>query len=121
MARFLVDEDLPRSLARLLRTEGLDVEDVRDVGLRGKTDSEVLEYAIAQERTLLTADLGFANLLTIPLGSHQGILVARFPNEVPVTRLNAGVLGAIRTLSDDELRGSLVIVEPSRIRLRRPH
>ncbi len=119
MARFLVDEDLPRSLARLLRTEGLDAEDVRDVGLRGKSDSEVLQYAIAQNRVLLTADLGFGNLLTLPLGSHHGILVVRLPNEVPVTGLNAVILKAIRTLSDDEIRGSLVIVEHGRIRLRR--
>ena len=121
MARFLVDEDLPRSLARLLRTEGLDAEDVRDIGLRGKTDSEGVRYGVAQHRVLLTADPGFANLLTVPLGSHHGILVARLPNEVPIMKLNAVILEAIRTLSDDELRGSLVIVEPGRIRLRRPY
>jgi len=121
MARFLVDEDLPRSLARLLRTESLDAEDVRDVGLRGKTDSEVLQYAVSHDRVVITADLDFANLLAVPLGSHHGILVARLPNEVPVARLNAVILDAIKALSDDEVRGSLVIVEPGRIRLRRPH
>jgi predicted nuclease of predicted toxin-antitoxin system len=120
MARFLVDEDLPRSLARLLRAAGLDAEDVRDVGLRGRPDTEVLQSAVAQNRVLLTADLGFANLLALPLGSHPGILVARLRNEVQITTLNAVVLDAIRAFSDDELRGSLVIVEPGRIRLRRP-
>jgi predicted nuclease of predicted toxin-antitoxin system len=46
-------------------------------------DTEVLQYAVAENRTLVTSDLGFANLLTIPLGSHSGILVARLPNELP--------------------------------------
>src|SRR5882757_10375842 len=107
MARFIVDEDLPRPLARLLRTEGLDAQDVRDIGLRGQTDSEVLRYAVAQHRVLLTADRGFANLLTVPLGSHHGILVVRLPDEVPITKLNVIIVEAIRTLSNDELRGSL--------------
>lgn len=120
MPRFLVDEDLPRSLARALRAEGFDTQDVRDVGLRGKTDTEVLQYAVAQNRTLVTADLRFGNLLTIPLGSHSGIVVARLPNELPVATLSAVILDAVRALDDEELRGSLVIVEPSRIRLRRP-
>lgn len=120
MARSLVDEDLPRSLVRALRSEGLDAQDVRDVGLRGKTDRELLQYAVAEDRTLVTGDLGFANLLKVPLGSHRGILVARLPNEVAVGTLNAVILDAVRALADEDLRGSLVIVEPSRIRLRRP-
>ena len=120
MTRFLVDEDLPRSLAHLLRTEGLDAEDVRDVGLRGKTDSEVLQYAVSQDRALVTADLDFANLLTVPLGSHRGIVVARLPNELPVTHVNGAIVEAIRALSEGDLSGALVIVEPGRIRLRKP-
>jgi predicted nuclease of predicted toxin-antitoxin system len=39
--RFLTDEDVPRSTARVLRDAGFDVVDVRDVGLRGKSDQEV--------------------------------------------------------------------------------
>ena len=115
-----MDEDLPRSLARLLRTGGLDVEDVRDVGLRGKTDSDVLQYAVANDRALVTADLDFASLLTFPLGSHHGIVVARLPNELPVASVNAAILEAIRALSDADLSGALVMVEPGRIRLRKP-
>jgi len=32
--KFLTDEDVPRSTARLLREAGFDAVDVRDVGLR---------------------------------------------------------------------------------------
>jgi predicted nuclease of predicted toxin-antitoxin system len=120
MARFLVDEDLPRSLGRGLRAEGFDAQDVRDIGLRGKTDREVLQHAVAENRILVTADLGFANLLAVPLGTHSGILVVRLPNELAVGTVNTVVLNAVRTLADEELRGSLMIVEPTRIRLRRP-
>jgi len=33
--RFITDEDVPRSTARVLRDAGFDAVDVRDVGLRG--------------------------------------------------------------------------------------
>jgi len=43
--RFITDEDVPRSTARVLRDAGFDALDVRDVGLRGKSDAEIFEYA----------------------------------------------------------------------------
>jgi len=120
MARFLVDEDLPRSLAPRLRAGGTSTEDVRDVGLRGSADDDVLAHAVAHGFTLLTGDLDFANLLRFPLGSHPGIVVVRLPNQWPAARRTQIIADAVRDLPDDVVRGSLVIVEPGRIRLRRP-
>jgi predicted nuclease of predicted toxin-antitoxin system len=40
--KFLVDEDLPRSTAQLVQSYGHDVEDVRDVGLRGQPDTKIV-------------------------------------------------------------------------------
>jgi len=75
MWRFLVDEDMPRSTAPMLRQEGYEAEDVRDVGLRGHSDQEVFDYAQEQGATLITADKGFCNILRFPPGSHAGIVV----------------------------------------------
>ena len=118
MSAFLVDEDLPRSLASAVRTAGLDAVDVRDVGLRGRPGSEVFAFAQLELRVLLSGDLGFANILHFPLGSHHGIVVARLPNEMPVAEVNAILVRALRELGDRDLRGSLVIVESDRVRLR---
>jgi len=120
MLRFLVDEDLPRSLAIRLRAAGSPADDVRDVGLRGRPDGEVFAHGVAHGLTLLTADLGFANLLRFPLGTHRGIIVAHLPNEWTVGRINDAIVAALSTLPDAVGLGSLVIVEPGRIRLRRP-
>jgi predicted nuclease of predicted toxin-antitoxin system len=120
VARFLIDEDLPRSLARELREAGIDAVDGRDVGLRGRPDREVFAFAVSEGRALLTGDLGFGNVLAFPASSHHGIVVARFPSQMPVRTLNDAILGAIRTLTDDEIEQAVVIVEPGRIRLRSP-
>ena len=119
MAKFLVDEDLPRSLARELRQTGIDAVDVRDAGLRGRPDPDVLDFAVSEGRAVLTADLRFANVLAFPPSSHHGVLVARFPNQTPIRVLNDAVLAAVRSLTDDEIEQAVVIVEPGRIRLRR--
>ena len=119
MARFLVDEDLPRSVTRELRSAGFDVADVRDVGLRGRTDKEVLAYAVREARAVITADVEFGNILRFPLGEHAGILVARFPNEVSIRDLAAALLVAVTLLGDEDVAGNVVTIMPGRIRIRR--
>jgi predicted nuclease of predicted toxin-antitoxin system len=119
-ARFLVDEDLPRSLARRLVAAGCDALDVRDVGLRGRPDHEIAAWAKAADRMLLSGDLGFANILAYPLGSHPGIVVVRFPNTTPVDERCSGISTALEGLTDTEITGALIIIEPGRVRLRRP-
>jgi predicted nuclease of predicted toxin-antitoxin system len=119
VARFLVDEDLPRSLARELRESGIDAVDGRDVGLRGRSDAEIFAFAVAEGRVLLTADLGFGNVLAFPANSHHGIVVARFPSQIPIRTLNDAILAAIRSLTDDDIEQAVVVIEPGRMRLRR--
>ena len=64
--RFITDEDVPRSTARVLRSAGFDVVDVRDVGLRGKSDQEVFEYAQTEKSLIITCDMGFSNIINFP-------------------------------------------------------
>lgn len=118
--RVIVDEDLPRSLYRALREAGFDAVDVRDIGLRGEPDHRVFAEAVRQERVLLTGDLGFGNLIRFPLGSHHGIAVARLPNEMPASEVTKLLVETLSGLTEEDLRGALVVIEPDRVRLRRP-
>jgi len=119
MPGFLIDEDLPRSLGPVLKQAGHAVEDVRDVGLRGRPDGAVFERARTRGLALLTGDVGFSNILQFPLGTHSGIVVVRLPNELPARKVNREILEALGALADEDIRGNLVIIEPGRIRLRR--
>jgi predicted nuclease of predicted toxin-antitoxin system len=120
MWRFLVDEDMPRSTARVLRQTGHTAEDVRDVGLRGHSDQEVFDYAQSQGAILVTADKDFSNALRFPPGTHSGIIVVRVPDELPTSKVNQEILSALASLEDVDLTGLLVIVEVARTRIRRP-
>jgi predicted nuclease of predicted toxin-antitoxin system len=115
---FLIDENLPRSLAPALHAAGFEAQDVRDLGLRGRPDPEVLSLALAQSFVLITADLGFGSLLRgIP--SFPGLVLARLPDEWPTDRVNEVIRMAVETIKGTDLTGTLVLLEPSRLRLHR--
>jgi predicted nuclease of predicted toxin-antitoxin system len=119
MPRFVIDEDMPRSTGAALVEEGYAVKDVRDHGRRGSGDEEIYRFAQEEESILLTGDLGFGNILKFPLGQHLGIVVARFPNEMPPREINKKIVASLRDLRDNDFKGNLIILEPGRIRIRR--
>ena len=116
--RFLTDEDVPRSTARVLRDAGFDAVDVRDVGLRGKSDSEVFTFAQQEGRLLITCDLGFSNILNFPPSQSRGILVVRIPDREPIAVFNREVLRVVQEVAEN-LFQHLAIVEVGKVRLRK--
>ena len=115
--RFITDEDVPRSTARVLRDAGFDAVDVRDVGLRGKSDAEVFEYAQRENRLLITCDMSFSNILNFPPSKNHGILVIRVPDSEPIDIFNREVLRALQEVGGN-LVHHLAIVEIGKVRLR---
>ena len=119
MLKFLIDEDMPRSTVKVLKTKGFDSLDVRDCGLRGKSDDEIFKFAKREKAIILTGDMGFGNLLRFPIGSHFGIVIVHFPNEVPTSELNSQIIKALDNLAEAEFKGNLIIIEPGKVRIRR--
>lgn len=119
MLKLVIDEDMPRSTARTLKAKGFEALDVRDCGLRGQSDEEVFKFAQREKAIILTGDMGFANLLRYPVGSHVGIVIAHFPNEMSTSELNGQITKAFSNLTETDFKGNLIILEPGRIRIRR--
>jgi len=57
--KFLVDNQLPAKLAKLLAARGHDACHVLDVGLDEASDTEIWKYAAANGRVLITKDEDF--------------------------------------------------------------
>ncbi|MGQ9712795.1 MAG: DUF5615 family PIN-like protein [Desulfotomaculales bacterium] len=117
--RFLVDEDLPRSTVKVLNAAGYEAFDVRDIGLRGARDSEILAYACRNRMTIVTADVGFGSFIYRSGADHSGIVVLRLLTELSVRDLNAILLKALGALSAGEAEGSIVVVDLRKVRVRR--
>jgi len=56
---FLVDENLPESVARELKREGYRVEHVNWIGFRKAPDPQIKRYAERHNMIILTRDVGF--------------------------------------------------------------
>jgi len=71
MLKFIIDEDIPRSTARVLKARGYEVIDVRDYDLRGKNDeistSELNNQIIKAFDTLAETDF-MGNLIILEPG-----------------------------------------------------
>lgn len=119
MLKFVIDEEMPRSTATVLKTRGYEVLDVRDYGLRGKSDEEVFNFAQREDAIILTGDMGFGNLLHFPVGSHSGIVIAHFPNEISTSELNNQIIKEFDNLTETDFKGNLIILEPGKIRIRK--
>jgi predicted nuclease of predicted toxin-antitoxin system len=57
--KFLVDNQLPSALAKLLVSRGHEAQHVLDVGLGAASDTEIWKYATANSLILITKDEDF--------------------------------------------------------------
>jgi predicted nuclease of predicted toxin-antitoxin system len=74
--KFIIDEDLSPRVARYLCQEFcFDAIAVRDRGLLGATDPDVLEYAFNEDRILVTANVRDFERLAAAVEIHAGIIL----------------------------------------------
>ena len=117
--RLKFDENLPTGLAAELTGRGHDADTVIDEGLDGQPDPVVVAAATETGRMLVTLDRGIGDLRRYPPGSHAGVLVLRPASQDPASVLDL-VDRLLQAHGLDDLAGCVVIVEPRRVRIRRP-
>lgn len=103
---------------------GFAVQDVRDIGLRGRPDSEVMATAVAADAIIITRDRGFADPRGWPESFTAGIIFVNLPDNTPANTVNAKILDLLANRIPSSLLGSLTTLEPrralSRLICRRP-
>jgi predicted nuclease of predicted toxin-antitoxin system len=117
--RLKLDENLSIRLKDPLMSLGFNVCTVFDEGLCGASDISVAQAAIEEERILLTLDVEFADLRKHPPGTHPGVVLFRPRSSGPL-EVAQMVLEFLGHTDVRELRGSVVVVHPARVRIRRP-
>jgi predicted nuclease of predicted toxin-antitoxin system len=66
MVRFLADECIFEFTVKFLRSKGLDVTTIRQIGLCGAKDREVLSKAQEMGAVLITRDMDFCDIRKFP-------------------------------------------------------
>lgn len=115
-SRFLLDADMPRSSAVVIRALGFDVKDVRDLGMRYAADREIIEYAQENGRVVVTRDLDFGGVLQYP--NHPGAIILRLPSEYTAKEINDILRQFLGSVEEQILKEAIIIVEIGRYRRR---
>ena len=111
---FLVDENMPRSLAPQIEASGFTVQDVRDIGLRGRPDSEVMLAAIAADAIIITRDRGFADPRGWPESFTAGAIFVNLPDHTSANIVIAKILNLLTNRIPSSLLGCLTTLESRR-------
>ncbi len=114
-----LDENLSRYLKPVLEQRGHNVKTVYDENLMGKSDVEVGSAANHEGRMVFSLDLDFADLRKFSPGTHHGVVVFR-PQSMGPHAVNLFIQSFVQDTDLEEFSGCVVIVDPARVRIRRP-
>jgi hypothetical protein len=118
--RLLLNEIYPAALADALRGAGMDVSTAVDLGLAGRSDSEVFALAVGQGYAVLTENAAdFARISADHLNAgdhHPGLLVA-LSSRFSRRPAGAGALvSAVSAIVHEDLRDRVVYLQQFRSR-----
>ena len=113
-----VDEDLPRQVVALLREKGYRADSVVEQGMSGWKDAELWRKIQIEERFLVTADKGFADIRSYPPDAHSGVMLLR-PDQDGIRPLVGLVALVLQTYDLHALAGTTTIVTPRGVRVRK--
>lgn len=116
--RFLVDLNLSPRLADQLQTAGHEAVHAASRSLHAAPDEAVLGVARTEGRVLVSADSDFGTILAATRATRPSVLYLRGVTGRRVEQLAQRISAAIPSIEDALTSGSLVVLEPSLVRIR---
>lgn len=116
--RFLIDNALSPLLAEWLVEAGHDAVHVRAYDLHTAADESIFLRAQGEERVVVSADTDFGTLLALRRDRAPSVILFRHGTQRRPDDQVAILLSNLDAISADLDSGAVVVVEPSRIRVR---
>lgn len=117
--RFLLDQNQSIELVQHLGQVGLDAVHTRNIGLSRSSDAEVLAFAKADGRVLISADTDFGELLARSRDVAPSVLLLRRQGRRRAVAVAELIQANLIAIEEDLVAGAIVVFDQDRLRVRR--
>lgn len=120
MPKFLIDENLSPLLSEYLRNLKYYSKAVREVGLKGKSDEEIIKWIQENKIILITADLEFGEFFYLKTFGKIGVIILRSKFQTLKSfKEIIDYLDKEKILKSKKLENSLVVAVKGKHRIRK--
>jgi predicted nuclease of predicted toxin-antitoxin system len=117
--KFLIDNALSPTVADKLREAGHEALHVRELGMQASTDEEIFELASRDARVLVSADTDFGTLLALRGPAKPSVIIFRRSSGRRPDAQARLLLDCLPDIRESLELGSVVVIEETRLRIRR--
>lgn len=116
--RLLLDQNLSKHLAGLLNGSSFDVVDTRSLGLQRADDEEIVDFAVQENRIIVSADTDFGAILAVRNAQKPSFVLLRRTQGLSPEAI-ASVLASNLPANEAELEaGAIVVISDAVVRVR---
>ncbi len=116
--KFLIDNALSPAVSEQLNRAGHNAVHVRELGMQAASDDDIFDCAARERRIAVSAETDFGTLLAIRQEASPSVILFRHGSQrrpADQAALLTANLPQLEQALDD---GSIVVIEPGRIRIR---
>jgi predicted nuclease of predicted toxin-antitoxin system len=117
--KLLIDENLPPRLSVLLSEAGHDAAHVRDLDAAGASDAQLIDLALTDGRTIVSADTDFGALLAATGATAPSVILVREVVDLHPPELAELLITCIEQLEALLTAGAMVALTRTGARVRR--
>lgn len=115
--KFLIDNALSPSMADGLKKAGYNAIHVRDVGMSKASDIDILNFALKEDRVIVSADTDFGTLLALREFSKPSFILFRRSDKRPAALLMQ-LMANLNQIAEALTEGAVIVIEDKRVRIR---
>jgi predicted nuclease of predicted toxin-antitoxin system len=115
--KFLIDMNLSPRWFGILQAEGWDSVHWSQVGIASAPDHELMQWALGEQRIVLTHDLDYGAMLAATKATGPSVVQVRTQDVRPET-LAPLLIPTLRQYESELEAGALLIVDEAKLRVR---
>lgn len=115
--KFLLDENMPPSLAGLLQDAGHDARHVIEIGYNNTPDFKITEFAAVSGEIIITHDTDFGTILALTGKNSPSVILFRW-QAITAQAVFQFLKKHLPQLEENLSKGALIVVDEHKVRIR---